>query len=531
MSRATRNSVPLLTARPARNGHVGHPARHVAEAELARRALARRGLVAFGAYAYRGFVAKSFHVAIAEALEKVETGEITRLIISMPPRHGKSTLTSEIFPAWFLGRNPDKRIIACSYAASLAHKLSRKARNLIASQAYTNVFGARGEPSLLTVRRTRGGDRRYSVELAKDSRSVGSWDLAPPYRGGYTSAGVGGSITGMGAHILLIDDPVKGGKESASATISDGVWEWYLSDAYTRLEENGAVIVIMTRWAEDDLAGRLLQAARDDPETDQWVELRLPAMAEASDPLGRAEGEPLWPEKFPVERLRKIASVILARPFAALFQQSPIPATGSMFPAGCFPIVDAAPAGLPRVRYWDKAGTEGGEGAYTAAVLMSRGHDGTYYIEDVARDRWGSDRRNAVMRQTAETDGVPTHVWVEQEPGSGGKESAEISVKLLAGFLVQIERVTGDKATRATPLSYQAHAGNVKLVRGAWNKAFIDEATLFPVGRYKDQIDAAGGAFNKLALAVTGRQPVPTAFAPRAIVDAARDQYRRFGVR
>lgn len=501
--------------------------RRAAASELARRDLARGRLIDFGRYTYRGFVAKPFHVAIAQALEAVERGEITRLIISVPPRHGKSTITSELFPAWFLGRNPDKRIIACSYAASLAHTFSRKARNLIAGRDFAALFGARGLPSHLTLHRDAShADRPYAVELARDSRSVGTWDLGTPHRGGYTSAGVGGSITGKGAHVLLIDDPVKGAKEAASATIQDAIWEWYLSDAYTRLEENGAVVIIMTRWTEDDLAGRLLQAAKDDPEADQWVELRLPALAEEADPLGRAEGEALWPEKYPVTRLLQIARAIFARAFAALYQQRPVPATGNMFPAGCFPIVDAAPVGIPRVRYWDKAGTEGG-GAYSAGTLMSRGYDGTYYIEDVVRGQWGSTRRNDVMRQTALLDGVGTHVWIEQEPGSGGKESAEISVKLLAGFVVYIERVTGDKETRATPLSAQAGAGNVKLVRGVWNKDFLGEAVMFPGSKYKDQIDAAGGAFNKLAL-MPAQQGQPLAAAPRPVVDQARDRYRRY---
>jgi len=476
--------------------------------ELARRELARRSLIDFGHYTYRNFVAKDFQVAIAEALEKVERGEITRLIISLPPRHGKSTITSEIFPAWFLGRNPDKRIIACSHGASLAHKFSRKARNLIAGRAFVNVFGDRGAPSGLRLRRDRSHtDRPYAVALAQDSRNVGEWDLASPHKGGYTSAGVGGSITGRGGHILLLDDPVKGAKEAASQTISEGIWEWYLSDAYTRLEENGAIVIIMTRWREDDLAGRVLQAAKDDPEADQWVELRLPALAEENDPLGRPEGACLWEEKFPVARLLRIAKTLGQRVFAALFQQRPTAAEGDLFHTGRLRIVDAAPALVAgRVRYWDKAGTQSG-GAYTAGVKISRGYDDVYYIEDVVRGQWGSDVRNDTMRNTAWLDGPTVTQWVEQEPGSGGKESAEITVKLLAGLVVLVERVTGSKEVRANPYAAQVNGGNVCLVRGPWNKAYIDELGMAPNGTYWDQIDASSGGFTKLAAGPIAQEP------------------------
>jgi len=304
---------------------------------------------------------------------------------------------------------------------------------------------------------------------------------------------------GVLAHnCLLIDDPVKGAKEAASATIQESIWEWYLSDAYTRLEEDGAIVIIMTRWSEDDLAGRVLRMAAADPDADQWVELRLPALAEEDDPLGRPEGAALWEEKFPVARLAQIAKAITARPFAALFQQRPVPAGGDLFETGHLRIVDAAPADATRVRYWDKAGTQGA-GAYTAGVRMARGDDGVFYVEHVERGQWASHTRNQVMENTTGRDGPTVTVWVEQEPGSGGKESAEITVKLLAGSVVRVERVTGDKITRALPYSAQVNAGNVCLVKGPWNRAYIEELTMAPNGKYWDQIDASSGAFNKLA--------------------------------
>lgn len=177
------------------------------------------------------------------------------------------------------------------------------------------------------------------------------------------------------------------------------------------------------------------------------------------------------------------------------------PAAGKVFNRAWFEIVAAAPINATRVRYWDKAGTAGG-GDWSAGARLSRSPQGITYIEDMVRGQWGSGDRNVVIGQTAQADGIGTAIWVEQEPGSGGKESAEISIKELAGYDVRAERVTGSKLVRANPLAAQAKAGNVKLVRGAWNETFLAEAHAFTGkdGDVDDQIDAASGGFNKLTL-------------------------------
>lgn len=174
------------------------------------------------------------------------------------------------------------------------------------------------------------------------------------------------------------------------------------------------------------------------------------------------------------------------------------PSAGKVFDRGWFPIVAAAPAQAKRVRYWDKAATEGG-GAYTAGVRIAY-KGGIFYIEDVVRGQWSAGHRDQVMQQVAEADGRGVEIWVEQEPGSGGKESAQASVKQLAGFAVRADRVTGDKVERAKPMSAQAEAGNVVLVQGDWHEVFLHEAHTFPDSKYKDQVDAAAGAVNKLVL-------------------------------
>ena len=150
------------------------------------------------------------------------------------------------------------------------------------------------------------------------------------------------------------------------------------------------------------------------------------------------------------------------------------------------------------VRYWDKAGTHGG-GAYTAGVLMCRMKDGTYVVADVVRGQWSALERERRIRQTAEMDGHSTRVYVEQEPGSGGKESAENTIRQLAGYRVEADRVTGDKESRADPYAAQVQGGNVYLVQGDWNRPFTAEHETFPAGQYKDQVDSAAGAFAKLS--------------------------------
>ena len=302
---------------------------------------------------------------------------------------------------------------------------------------------------------------------------------------------------------IIIDDPVKNREEANSQAYRDRVWDWYTDDLYTRLEPGGAIILIMTRWHEDDLAGRIL--ASDDAAN--WTVVSLPAEALEDDPMGRQPGEALCPERYPLPILQRIKQV-LGNSYYALYQQSPVAPEGEMFQRGWFELVDATPAEGTRVRYWDKAGTAGG-GAYSCGVLMNR-HQDVYYVEDIIRGQWAAAEREKVIRQTAELDNRTRRVvtWVEQEGGSGGKESAEATIRSLAGFVVKADKVTGDKITRAEPYAAQALAGNVKLKKAVWNAVYLDELTMFPQGTYKDQVDASSGAFNKLAS--TGKAKVMT---------------------
>jgi predicted phage terminase large subunit-like protein len=416
-------------------------------------------------------------VVLQETLDKVLSGEIEKLIIQEPPRHGKSETATVRFPCYALECDPTMRVIIGAYNTTLAAKFGRKARKVAESTG---------------------------LPLADDRAAADDWETSKG--GGVRSVGVGAGITGSGGDLIIIDDPVKSREEAESETYRDAVWDWYTNDLYTRREPGAKMIVIMTRWHEDDLVGRIL-ASDDAP---NWTVLTLPALAEPNDPLGRPEGAALCPERYDEKALADIRLVMGEYAFGALYQQRPSPRTGNMFPRDKVEIIDAIPAGATkRVRYWDKAGTKDG-GKYSAGVRMSyipMGSvvgQGTIIIEDVVRGQWAADERNAVMQQTAKMDhGCPQKV--EQEPGSGGKESAEFSVKLLAGSSVTVDRVTGDKVTRADPLSSQWKVGNVKLLRGDWNKAYLDEMEKAPNGTYVDQMDSSSGAFNHLVLGATPR--------------------------
>jgi predicted phage terminase large subunit-like protein len=275
----------------------------------------------------------------------------------------------------------------------------------------------------------------------------------------------------------------------------------------------------MTRWHQDDLAGRLLQT-----QGERWEVLRLPALAEDQetrdandaylglptgqpDPLGRAPGAPLCPRRYSKAALEAIREDVGAMVWAAEYQGIPRPREGAWFKRSYFPLVESAPKSAARVRYWDPAGTTEG-GCATAGVLLAYAN-GVIYVEDVVRGFWSSHERDTVIRQTAEMDQARGRVaiYVEQEPGSGGKAQVEAIIQKLVGFAVRPDRPTGDKDTRLEPFVAQAEAGNVRLVRGAWNGAFIEEMIAVPNGAYRDQADAAAGALSRLPRAQQAGTP------------------------
>jgi predicted phage terminase large subunit-like protein len=410
-------------------------------------------------------------------LDRVLDGSIKRLMVFMPPRHFKSETISRLFSAYYLLQYPYRWVGLAAYGADLAYSLSRNARS--------NYEAAGGE--------------------LRQAKAMRQWETYGG--GGLWAAGVGGAATGKGFNLGIIDDPLKNAEEAASETIRSKQQDWYRSVFTTRQAPDAAIIIIQTRWHESDLSGWLLAQEHDEPEGWHIVSMEAikpdqpqpfpPTCTVEPDP--REAGAALCPERYPVMRLQQLRGQLGSYFWASLYQQRPVPPGGGMFQRDWFSIVNAAPADATRVRYWDKAGSEN-SGDYSAGVKLARDADGQFYIEDVVRGQWSALARERIMRQTAEMDGRNVAIGIEQEPGSGGLESAQASVRNLAGFQVKAEKVTGEKQVRAMPFAAQCEARNVKLVRGAWNGAFIDELTSFPFGSHDDMVDASSGAFMRLAL-------------------------------
>lgn len=430
-------------------------------------------------------------LVLAAVLQRVADGEIKRLMIFMPPRHGKSELASRLFTAYFLYLYPERFVGLSSYSAGLAYTLSRAAR-----ENYREAGGS----------------------IDGKANAVKQWLTGKG--GGLWACGIGGEATGKGWHLGVIDDPLKNSEQAMSEVIREKQKEWYGSTWYTREEPwskedpSGALVIINTRWHEDDLCGWLLSEEKSGEEPERWHVVCFEAIKEKDapefpatctvEPDWREAGEALCPERRPLHKLRKIAERVGEFVWNALFQQRPGAKDGNKFKRENFQIL---PAPAPHefvsfVRYWDKAGTADA-GCYTVGALLGKTAANVFWVLDVVRGQWSSLDREETILTTAKADRAQygeVVTWLEQEPGSGGKESAENSVRSLAGFVVWAERVSGDKVLRAEPYAAQAARRNVKLAEGEWNGEFIKEHTAFPRGKYKDQVDAAGGAFNKLAL-------------------------------
>jgi predicted phage terminase large subunit-like protein len=423
--------------------------------------------------AYKYAIHKHYqHAPHLEALDQlltsitrfVETGGkegVGRAIIEMPPRHGKTLTTSRLYPTWHIGRNPDHRAILVSYGATLAEKNSRAARNIIRSPEYQAIFP--------------------HITLAMDSKSVSAWDIEKR-AGGADAMGIGGGVTGKGANILIIDDPVKNREQAESPTWPDKVWDSYTDDLYTRLEPSAGVIVMMTRWHQDDLIGRLLLN-----EPDKWHRLTLPAIDE--------HGEALWPERYPVPVLRDIEATLGPYSWSALYQQNPVPAEGGIFKRAWFePRIEKVPEIVFALRYWDLAMSERTSADYTVGVKVGMGTDGHRYILDVARGQidWGN--LTEYMAGVMLADGPSVAQGIEEKGYMSRAVQALNTDPRLHGYQVWGYPVDKDKVTRALPAAAKCAAGVVHVVNAHWTEPFIDEVCSFPNGTHDDQVDAFAGA-------------------------------------
>lgn len=382
-------------------------------------------------------------------------------MVFMPPRHGKSELASRRFPAWYLGRRPDRQVIAASYGQDLARDFGRDVRNCVASPEYAALFP--------------------EVSLAEDSQAADRWHTK---QGGmYVAAGIGTAITGRGAHLLLIDDPVKDRESADSEVIRKSTWEWFNGVAYTRLMPKGAIVVIQTRWHEDDLSGRILERAK--ATGDKWTVLDLPAIGD--------DGAALWPEWYPIESLERIRAQLDTREWSALYQQRPVPPEGAYFKTEWLRTYDRAPKDMRLYGASDYAVTANG-GDYTVHIVAFEGPDKGIYIKDLYRARTTPDQWIAAL-----VDMIREHrplEWAE-ETGQINSAVGPYIVKALKEANVWTSRKPfaskHDKAVRAQSIRGKIAQHGLWLPANApWRKDLEAELLTFPTGRHDDQVDALG---------------------------------------
>lgn len=420
------------------------------------------------------------HKLICDALMRVYRGECKRLVINIPPRYSKTELAVINFIAWCFGNAPDCEFIHTSYSTPLAVNNSAQVRDMVQHEAYREIF----------------------PETALASDAGHHWKTT---RGGVMYAtGSGGTITGFGAGkiregfsgAIIIDDPHKA-DEANSDTIRGGVIEWFKNTLESRVNSpDTPIIVIMQRLHENDLAGWLLGDRGKDcngppvagGNGEVWEHLCLSAWND--------DGTPLWPEKHNSEALRRMEK---AKPyvFAGQYRQRPSPPDGGVIKPDMMTIVDAMPTNVVEwCRGWDLGASEGGD--YTAGGKVGRLSDGRYIIANVVREQFATDKRDTLIKTTAKNDGLLLKQSLPQDPGQAGKSQVLAFAKLLAGHNVHFSPESGDKVVRATPLASQINAGNVLMLKGAWNDAFKDECRLFPNGKFDDQVDSVSRGFNGL---------------------------------
>jgi len=411
-------------------------------------------------------------------LDRITAGEIKRLILQVSVRHGKTeTLIS--YAAQRIEDNPALQVLVCSYSQQQADKLSRDIRAICESRG-VKMSG-------------KSADRE--------------WETASG--GGVRSVGAGAGVASVNAQLVIVDDPVGNRAEAESAAHRDRVWDWITNDILARCVPVTAVIVSHPRWHQDDPIGRLR-----DRQSARWTVVDLPGRAEANDPLGRAEGEPLWPEERGEDWLVQMREEVLEYGFASLVQGRPRPREGGMFKWAWWGELGEVPASGRMIRYWDLAGTKQRSAKhdpdYTAGALLCRMDDNRTAIVEVARFRSDIAQRDAELARICVDDmrRYPGRVtwWMESESGIGGRDRTDAILRMVQahGMAMYAEPATGEKTLRAEPLASAAGAGNVLLCPDrpdmAWRDIFRSECADAPHGSHDDQWDAASGAFNKLAV-------------------------------
>lgn len=445
------------------------PSRHDIKQELA-----RRHLDDFAALMLEPMKAARHHSYVNERLEALERGDITRLMIFMPPGYAKSTYASQLFPAWYLGRHPKDMLIFASHTHELASSWGRKARNLFRLP-------------------------EWPFETPLSSEKQGEHEWFTEQGGGYYAVGVGGSVTGRRADLGIIDDPIRSREDADSETIRDKVWDWWKADFRSRLKPNGRVGLIQTRWHEDDLAGRLLpenwhgHGKVVSTEGEEWEVINLPALAEINDPLGRNVGEPLWPEWFPLDQVLVEKAAQTERNWSALWQQRPSPEEGDYFRREWFRYYteEPKPESLRLYGASDYAITaEGGDWTVHGMGGIDKNDD--LYLLD-----WWRGQVDA-----AQAVDSWAHMTAKWRPVQWGEDKAQIE-KALGPFIDKRQKELNvyvhreklpthgqDKAMRAQAIRGRISQGKVFFPAHApWVGDLISELLHFPTGKHDDQVD------------------------------------------
>lgn len=429
--------------------------------ELLNRRAARKSLIEFTRYTKPDFQVGEHHKVIAQELEMVANGENDRLMIFAPPRHTKSELASRRFPSWYLGRYPDKQIITACYNSDLAGDFGREVRNIVDGDRYKKLF---------------------DTELAADSRAANRWHTSKG--GSYVSAGVGTAITGRGAHIALIDDPFKDRKEAESETVRNSVYDWYSSTMYTRLMPGGSIILIMTRWHDDDLAGRLLEDQKNGK--DIWRVVDLKAIKNE----GTSKEEALWPEWYNLEALKRIKRAILPRDWSALYQQEPQPDEGTFFKREWFKRFNLGEE--PETKNYqssDFAVTDG-DGDFTELGIWGICKDGELWAKDwwygqETPDKWIDELLSQYDKYKAYAFFGEMGVIRRSIEPFLNKQSRKRRIYPRAEWISR----TGDKRAMARSFQGMASMGMIHIPNTEWGDRLISQLVSFDAGKHDDAVD------------------------------------------
>jgi predicted phage terminase large subunit-like protein len=398
-------------------------------------------------------------------LEKIASGERVRLIVCMPPQHGKTTAITERFPAYLMERNPGIRIILGAYNQTRANKYSRANRRIAESR----------------------------IALSREVSASKYWETEAG--GSLTAAGLRGGVTGNPADVIIIDDPIKNRAEAESETIRERIYDCYMSDIRSRLQEQGSIIIILTRWHARDLAGMLIADQAEG--RDEWEVISLPALAEENDPLGRAEGEALCPERYSRKYLEDTRATVSAYAWASLYQQRPTPREGGLFNVKLLRYADRAPDGLQWFCYWDLAVQKKAKSSFTAAVAVALGPDGTLWLRDGIRikEEWPVAR--SIIKDRMLTD--PALHGIEAKLHGVAAVQELLREPELARVPFQPVNVHLDKYTRALPWATRLGQQKVAVVRGTWTQWLLSEMESFPNGAFDDLIDSVSGGTELIA--------------------------------